>query len=342
MSKDKRADHRGENTQKTNKNNDKGMKKVGHNTENKGVLRAIRAGLDRNRLGELLVMKDVLSEYDLRRALDVQKETKQPLGQVLLEEAVISHRQLFSVLTRQFMLRAVTAASLCLFSLTGIGIKKARANGIDDIPARIAFNVSAQSYTDVLSYPTLFGSQEKRSRNLTAFTKWSGMFERFDRELNAKSSARIVREFQENIEDFKTLPLKDMASRVNDVMNAKRYIVDSKNWGTSDYWATPIEFMQRGGDCEDFAIAKYAALRALGVPEERLRIAIVHDTQKNIPHALLIVYTDQGAYYLDNQTTKIVNANVPGRYRPIFSINRTAWWLHSAPDDSRTIVASAR
>jgi predicted transglutaminase-like cysteine proteinase len=315
---------------------------VGHNTENKGILRAIRAGLDHNRLGELLVMKNILSECDLRKALDIQKETRQPLGQVLLEEAVISHPQLFSVLARQFMLRTITAASLCLFSLAGIGIKKARAGGIDDIPARIAFNISTQAYTDVVSYPALFGSQEKSSRNLTAFTKWSSMFERFDRELNAKSSARIVREFQENIEDFKTLPLKDMASRVNDVMNAKRYIIDSKNWGKSDYWATPIEFMQRGGDCEDFAIAKYAALRALGVPEERLRIAIVHDTQKNIPHALLIVYTDQGAYYLDNQTERIIGANVPGRYRPIFSINRTAWWLHSVPDDSRTIVASAR
>ncbi|MCB1562487.1 MAG: transglutaminase-like cysteine peptidase [Alphaproteobacteria bacterium] len=286
-------------------------------------------------------MKDMLSETDLRRALDLQKKTRQPLGQVLLEEAVISHRQLFSVLARQFTLRAITAASLCLFSLTGIGIKKARAGGIDDIPARIAFNISAQAYTDVASYPALFGSQEKRSRNLAAFTKWSSMFERFDQELNAKSSARIVREFQENIEDFKTLPLRDMASRVNDVMNAKRYIVDSKNWGKSDYWATPIEFMRRGGDCEDFAIAKYAALRVLGVPEERLRIAIVHDTQKNIPHALLIVYTDQGAYYLDNQTERIVSANTPGRYRPIFSINRTAWWLHSAPESS-TIVASAQ
>ena len=52
------------------------------------------------------------------------------------------------------------------------------------------------------------------------------------------------------------------------------------------------DFFTRGGDCEDFAIAKYTALRALGVPEERLRVAIVHDDEKNLPHAILVVYTD--------------------------------------------------
>jgi predicted transglutaminase-like cysteine proteinase len=118
-------------------------------------------------------------------------------------------------------------------------------------------------------------------------------------------------------------------------MNEKPYILDNKNWGKSDYWGTPIEFMQRGGDCEDFAIAKYTALRALGVPEERLRIAIVQDTYKNIPHAVLAVYTEDGLFILDNQIKTLVSAESTGRYRPIFSINRTAWWLHNEPDTTR-------
>lgn len=134
-----------------------------------------------------------------------------------------------------------------------------------------------------------------------------------------------------------------MAESVNAMMNRKKYIVDNKNWGKSDYWATPIEFMARGGDCEDFAIAKYVALRALGVPEEDLRVAIVHDMKKNIPHAILVVYSEKGALILDNQLPDARPAEQIHHYRPIFSINRQGWWLHTAPKgNENTVVASAR
>jgi predicted transglutaminase-like cysteine proteinase len=55
---------------------------------------------------------------------------------------------------------------------------------------------------------------------------------------------------------------------------------------------------------------------------------------------VLVVYTDEGAYILDNQSRSMLSATNGGRYRPIFSINRTAWWLHTAP--ARTILASAQ
>jgi predicted transglutaminase-like cysteine proteinase len=125
------------------------------------------------------------------------------------------------------------------------------------------------------------------------------------------------------------------------MMNKKRYVTDSANYGKSDYWATPIEFFQKGGDCEDFAIAKYTALRALGVPDNRMRIAIVQDQQKNVAHAILIVYTDQGAMILDNQLHAAVKAEKVSHYKPIFSINQNAWWLHTAPKSNVTRVASA-
>ena len=125
------------------------------------------------------------------------------------------------------------------------------------------------------------------------------------------------------------------------MMNAKRYVSDAKNYGQNDYWATPVEFFKRGGDCEDFAIAKYTALKALGVPESRLRIAIVQDMQKNIPHAILIVYTDNGPLILDNQIKSAISASKISHYKPIFSINQDAWWLHTAPKGNVTVVASA-
>ena len=167
------------------------------------------------------------------------------------------------------------------------------------------------------------------------------MFERFDAAMKKPSSHVEINALKSDLASLQGLPLSKMVSRVNSIMNEKRYITDKVNYGKNDYWATPIEFLTKGGDCEDFAIAKYTALRMLGVPENRMLIAIVQDQQKNIPHAVLIVYTDQGAMILDNQIKNAVNASSIRHYKPIFSINQNAWWLHTAPRGNVTVVASA-
>ncbi len=220
------------------------------------------------------------------------------------------------------------------------GVKTARAGAIKDIPPEINLVVNANAqFAPLKYYPALFGSTERRSTNLKPFTKWSGMFESFDTAMRDAGNQDAMAAWREDLEPYRDLPLKTMAQKVNELVNKQRYIVDSKNWGKTDYWANPVEFFERGGDCEDFAIAKYTSLRALGVPEERLRLAIVHDNEKNIPHAVLIVYTDEGAVVLDNQNKKVQPSSKVSRYRPIFSINRQAWWLHTQPKP--TVLASA-
>ena len=308
----------------------------------KGIFTRLKSYLDRSRLGELLVIKGVITPVQLRKALSEQKETETPLGQIFLKHAMISRRQLIIILSRQITVRLTATILFCTLSLMNFGNKKARADVVRDIPSiiTIATPETGPNLTKMTSYPALFGSAEKRSHNLKAFTKWTGMFSRFERSINSPGSSKLMREWKENLSGFQNLSLRDMADEVNDLMNSKTYRSDSKNYGKSDYWATPAEFYNRGGDCEDYAIAKYAALRALGVPDERLRVAIIHDKIKNIPHAVLIVYTDQGAYILDNQVKKMRNIRNVTRYRPIFSINRTAWWLHTTPK-ATTILASA-
>ena len=69
-------------------------------------------------------------------------------------------------------------------------------------------------------------------------------------------------------------------------------------------------------------------MRALGYSADQLRIAIVQDKIKNIPHAILIVYTDEGPFILDNQNKQVESAAAVTRYQPIFSLNSTSWWLH--------------
>lgn len=304
-----------------------------------GFLGRFTTFLNQNKLGELLVRSGRISQDALQLALAEQRRTAAPLGQVLVNNQLISRRALRWTLGKQIILRGIVALLFFTLSFGSFGTKRARAD-LKDVPAQVSIALA----TDLASFATaapqagLFDTDEKRSTNLGAFTKWAGMFNRFEREINGASGRSKIDAWQGKLSAFRGLPLKSMAARVNELMNEKPYILDKRNWGQSDYWETPFEFMARGGDCEDFAIAKYAALRALGVPEERLRIAIVQDTQKNIPHAVLALYTDDGLYVLDNQIKSLVSAEREGRYRPIFSINRQAWWLHTAP--GTTQVAS--
>ena len=304
----------------------------------RGILKSIKTALDRRRIGELLVAKGLITRQDLRKALREHQETRAPLGQIFLESALISKRQLQVILLKQSALRVAAALVLFVTSFAATH-RPAHANGIKDVTAQIRLVSATADFARVAQYPKLYGTDEKRSTSLKAFTKWSDMFAKFDRQLQQQSSAKVVKDWQKNLESFEGMSIKAMAKGVNDLVNQKEYITDSRNWGQSDYWATPVEFLQRGGDCEDFAIMKYTALRSLGVPEERMRLAIVQDTQKNIPHAVLVVYTESGAFILDNQIKSLVDTQSGSRYRPIYSINRTAWWLHSAPGN--TIVASA-
>jgi predicted transglutaminase-like cysteine proteinase len=115
---------------------------------------------------------------------------------------------------------------------------------------------------------------------------------------------------------------------VNAVMNRARYITDQVNWGMSDYWATPAEFFWKDGDCEDFAIAKFMSLRALGFPNDTLRIVVVQDLNLKTPHAVLAVHLEQGWLLLDNQVSQVVELRRVHHYQPIFSLNETSWWLH--------------
>lgn len=304
-----------------------------------GVLTRLHMLLEKSRLGELLLARGLLTQEQLGYALARQKADRRPLGRLLVEERIVARRDLYRMLSQQWTMRCMAAAVGLFISFSSFGgVKNARAGTTRDVPAQMKLVSASADFAPVAAYPALFGSAEKRSGNISPFTKWTGMFSRFEAAMSQPSGQKAMAEWKNRLEGLRGLSLEQMAERVNNIMNEKDYIVDSRNWGQTDYWETPVEFMARGGDCEDFAIAKYAALRSLGVPEERLRIAIVHDEQKNIPHAVLIVYTNDDALILDNQNKQVRSSSRVSNYRPIFSINRTAWWLHTAP--AATVVAS--
>jgi predicted transglutaminase-like cysteine proteinase len=88
---------------------------------------------------------------------------------------------------------------------------------------------------------------------------------------------------------------------VNDRVNgAIKYESDPEHYGVANRWELNPEY----GDCKDYALAKREALRAAGLPDSALRIAIVRTPQDEL-HAVLTVDTDKGALVMDSLTSDI-------------------------------------
>jgi predicted transglutaminase-like cysteine proteinase len=308
-----------------------------------GLFGIINTYLQRNRVGEILVRHGKISPWQLKEALVIQKSQARPLGDVLLAAGLLTPAELRFALATQSCLRVGAAVVALLAGMTSLGGRQAHAGSIGDVPSSIVL-ASASSMAGGVHYAApLFGTGEKVSTDLSSFTKWRDMFDRFQNDASRSSAVPVLAKWKSDLQSMRGGSLTSMANNVNNLMNKVRYIGDDRNWGRSDYWETPVEFMARGGDCEDFAIAKYASLRALGVPDSAMRVAIVKDMQKGIPHAILIVYTEDGPMVLDNQIKRMTPANQISHYRPIFSINRAAWWLHTDRPSygSPTQIASA-
>jgi predicted transglutaminase-like cysteine proteinase len=109
---------------------------------------------------------------------------------------------------------------------------------------------------------------------------------------------------------------------VNRAVNlALRPMSDLAQYGVVDHWAPPLEALTRGaGDCEDYAIAKYAALRAAGISEEDLRLVVVHDNKLREDHAVLAARLDGAWLVLDNRRLLMLpDAELPN-YVPLFTL----------------------
>jgi len=177
----------------------------------------------------------------------------------------------------------------------------------------------------------LFGTSEIFSSNSAAFTKWNGVVARSASESCADLRAGDpcpTQWWQNFVAELARLPLSERVVRANEVLNRVPYVSAVANWGDPDHWETPYEFLARGGQCEDYAIAKYMALAASGVPEKSLRLVVVRDTYRSLDHAVAVVMVDGEALVLDNQIKTVTTAENDRRYVPYYSINGTGWWRH--------------
>ncbi len=97
---------------------------------------------------------------------------------------------------------------------------------------------------------------------------WGGEFilsPSFFASLDTPKSKAIFKDYERFMNETASKSLHVKLERVNTYLNGIVGKYDAHSYGAEDYWASRGEFLaQGGGDCEDYAIAKYFTLKDLG------------------------------------------------------------------------------
>lgn len=149
-------------------------------------------------------------------------------------------------------------------------------------------------------------------------------------EHGAAAAARVQR-WQQLFIELQNANEADKLRGVNAFFNAEvPFVSDLKHWKKDDYWATPYEaLVTNGGDCEDYVIAKYHALRQLNVDLNKLRITYVKAVRLNEAHMVLTYFPTPDAVplVLDNLIKIIAPASERSDLVPVYSFNADGMWL---------------
>jgi predicted transglutaminase-like cysteine proteinase len=119
---------------------------------------------------------------------------------------------------------------------------------------------------------------------------------------------------------------------INRAVNlAIRPVSDETQWGIPDRWSEPLETLHsNSGDCEDYAIVKYAALLAAGLPKDAVKIVVLRNRLPNEDHAVVAVQVDHQWLILDNRTLTLVRDTdvmraIPGFVLDDQGVRRFVW-----------------
>jgi len=110
---------------------------------------------------------------------------------------------------------------------------------------------------------------------------------------------------------------------INRAVNfAIRPVSDEIQWGIPDRWSEPLETLHsNSGDCEDYAIVKYAALLAAGLLKDAVKIVVLRNRLPNEDHAVVVVEVAHQWLILDNRTLTLVRDTDVMRAIPKFVLD---------------------
>jgi predicted transglutaminase-like cysteine proteinase len=163
--------------------------------------------------------------------------------------------------------------------------------------------------------------------------KWLGVQGRLDDEMVQLALCEGDRDGCVSPAALKFLDIVDAAraregrarlGEVNRAINlAIRPTSDLAEHGEIDVWSSPLATLARGGgDCEDYAIAKFTALRRAGLSADDLRIVVLHDTIHGEDHAVAAARLDGRWLTLDNRRMAMVWDADIRNLRPTFVIGQ--------------------
>jgi len=181
----------------------------------------------------------------------------------------------------------------------------------------------------------LFAYREVPRSNLKLFPQWLSVLEQHMKEMTPEGlcDARIfnrchLREWLSFLQSIRHMSTDEQIRKVNGYANNKEYILDIENYGLGDYWATPKQFLQNNGDCEDYAIIKMMSLKQLGFDVNKMRVVVVQDTNQRIAHAVMSIDRHNDILILDNQVEEVISHRDIFHYVPVYSVNENNWWMH--------------
>ena len=186
--------------------------------------------------------------------------------------------------------------------------------------------------------PKLFGYAGVRRTGLSTFPKWQGVLDEYDDHLDWRDPV-----WGRWFKQASSKKGKKLAEVVNKKVNATSAFVHDVAF---DAWKLPRFFMDEGGDCEDFAIAKYFALRKLGVPEEDLLIVVLkrRHGERMVPHALLAM--KHGSQYLildhssfDSEVRYDHEVRGSSAFQIYYAVDATGWYMYKSPKSLQLAAA---
>lgn len=163
--------------------------------------------------------------------------------------------------------------------------------------------------------------------------KWLGVQHRLDDEMVQLALCEGDREGCASPAALKFLDIVDAGKlrqgrarlgEINRAINlAIRPMDDLAQHGQIDVWSSPLATFARGaGDCEDYAIAKFIALRLAGLSPDDIRIVVLHDTIHGDDHAVVAARLDGRWLTLDNRRMAMVEDSNVRNHRPTFVIDQ--------------------
>ena len=134
-----------------------------------------------------------------------------------------------------------------------------------------------------------------------------------------------IQQYSKNISNIEeTAKTKnEIVTRVNEYVNGSiKYKSDQANYGQKDYYASPIETIQKkAGDCEDYAMLKFNILvQEFGMDPNKFSFMYGYAGKNKEPHMVLSYKENGQDYILDNRSNKIVRLDKKDDFQKLFEV----------------------